>query len=519
MTITLLDGAVLVLISYITVTTTLRDPIMLRGLPFATLLSVVYVYLLARNVSDYRLLYRFVGLFGSLVAAYGIGQYSGWMQRNAAFPITGFFNNPGPYAGLLLVLLPASFMSVLNSRNLVKYGYGASFGVIIIALLLTQSRAAMLATIISCGWIVISQRKCSRKLSLPKRITTVTFLVGSIGVGFWGLVQLRPASVWGRTLIAKVTLSMITDAPWLGIGFSRFGITYPDYQAAYLASHPEEANRQLAGMTYYAFNEPLQITATLGVVGLILVLGIATLSFSGKKKSSEGITARAILLAVLMFGLFSYPFSNAAIGVVVSLALATVASLANAPYVCTLTVPKSVVLIITTLGISGSLLFLVYQYRRYQAVQSWKEAATLVTYDPARAFQQYQTIYPVLSDYGDFLFNYGAELSEANRYQESIRVLERTRWLFNHIDLHMYLGKSYQGISNYKKAEKAYLHAAHMIPHRFYPRYLLATMYDSIGRREDALQTARQIVDMPVKVPSQTVENIKAEMESLIGHY
>ena len=75
------------------------------------------------------------------------------------------------------------------------------------------------------------------------------------------------------------------------------------------------------------------------------------------------------------------------------------------------------------------------------------------------------------------------------------------------------LGKNYQALKQYDRAEKAYVQAAHMIPHRIYPLYLLALLYREMGDMEKARDMARQVIQKEPKVMSDAVKEMKAELE------
>ena len=46
------------------------------------------------------------------------------------------------------------------------------------------------------------------------------------------------------------------------------------------------------------------------------------------------------------------------------------------------------------------------------------------------------------------------------------------------------LGDTYKALDEYQKAEKAYWQAADLVPHKFYPLYLLAKLYDQNGNKK-----------------------------------
>ena len=64
------------------------------------------------------------------------------------------------------------------------------------------------------------------------------------------------------------------------------------------------------------------------------------------------------------------------------------------------------------------------------------------------------------------------------------------------------LSDSYNATGESKKAEAAYLHAWHMNPSRFYPKYLLAKLYDETGQKEDAVKVAKELLEKEIKVES-----------------
>ncbi|MEX2410598.1 MAG: ligase, partial [Candidatus Paceibacterota bacterium] len=61
-----------------------------------------------------------------------------------------------------------------------------------------------------------------------------------------------------------------------------------------------------------------------------------------------------------------------------------------------------------------------------------------------------------------------------------------------------------------------YLKAHFMVPNRFYPKYLLAKMYQHSGQIEKAKSTARELLSKPVKIESTAIKEIREEMKLII---
>jgi hypothetical protein len=54
-------------------------------------------------------------------------------------------------------------------------------------------------------------------------------------------------------------------------------------------------------------------------------------------------------------------------------------------------------------------------------------------------------------------------------------------------------------------------------PSRFYPKYLLAKLYDETGQKEKAIQVANELLAKDIKIESTAIEEIKEEMKKLIN--
>ena len=116
-----------------------------------------------------------------------------------------------------------------------------------------------------------------------------------------------------------------------------------------------------------------------------------------------------------------------------------------------------------------------------------------------------------------FLFNYGAEMSLAKNYTNSINLLKEAEPVLNDADLYIYMGMSYQGIGDYVNAEKCYVKASEIMPAKFYPVYRLVKLYQKQNRINESVQLAKNLLNMPVKIPSEIITNILAEMENYVN--
>lgn len=78
------------------------------------------------------------------------------------------------------------------------------------------------------------------------------------------------------------------------------------------------------------------------------------------------------------------------------------------------------------------------------------------------------------------------------------------------------MGKNYQALKQYENAEKAFRQAHFMIPHRFYPLYLLAKMYFESGQTEKGKAIALQLLHKKTKIHSTAIDEMKNEIQFLL---
>lgn len=129
-----------------------------------------------------------------------IMQQCGYYCRdNYAFQITGFFSNPGPMGGFQAISLVAGLYLLGRSRGrrYVMWGYILAVVAIGYSLLLSDSRAAMLACI--TGVVVLFWKNIKEFLAV-KRIRSV-LIMPLIIIFVTILVIYRPKSASARLLL------------------------------------------------------------------------------------------------------------------------------------------------------------------------------------------------------------------------------------------------------------------------------------------------------------------------------
>ncbi|MCL3781512.1 hypothetical protein EMN47_14065 [Prolixibacteraceae bacterium JC049] len=502
-----------------------------------TLLFLLYVIVRTLGQNIHRLLLIGIIIGGVFEAIYGNLQlYNVFSSNHSSFSLTGHFFNPGPYAGFLIVSFAVAFTKYMkeidaekNALISVKWKqYLLILSLVLITLVLpaTRSRAAWLASgaVVLYVLFYFSVRKF-----LPKRLKELYRIIGTkwalvvftvlLSILLCGIYFFKKDSANGRLLIWKASIPMVLESPIIGHGTGSFKAKYMDYQASYFQDNMKSDEVMVADNTTYAFNEPLKLLIEQGLIGGLLAVGLLYFIFfkKGTDSNSYLLSARAGLLAFLIFGLFSYPSSILPIMVNSVLLLAIVSNYSKQK---DLLIPLPIRILVVLSGMCLIIWTGVWLKRYYNGLRSWKDASDIYAigeYDAS--IKNFKEAYPLLKKNGNFLINYGKALAMAKRPDEAIILLNDAKRFANNTVLYTALGDSYKMQSEFLKAEEAYQKAYAMIPSRFYPLYLLANLYKESGEVNKAVRVAQQIMRKPIKVESRAILEMKNEMEVLINNY
>ncbi len=449
-------------------------------------------------------------------------------NKESLFQIGGAFGNPGQFTNFITPILAFSLAVFLFSRGLNKK-LGAISSVGIIAILpFTQARSSWIAAIFVIFYLLEKKflilKKCNDLLKSPLlKGTIIIILAGIIIVGGLFIYNIKKDSSSGRLFIWEVSSTMIKEKPLWGYGFDRYAAAHNDYQAQYFRTHPnDKENVLIADSVNFAFNEFIQITVETGLIGLIILSSLFCFALCSKqvnpKKQNESMycyAAKGSILAIFIISLFSYPLHIIPSLTLLFFSLAIISNNNRIIYNIIL-LPKTRKGI-ALIGLILIFVFSVVQIKRNKAEHKWLTAYQMMRQNKyADAYKIYQEIYSTLTYSQFFLFNYGAELSLMKKYDESLIVLKKAESRLNDSDFYIFMGNNYENKGMYKDAEQSYLKASYIMPLKFVPKYRLVHIYLKTGRKEEALILAKEMLSMPVKIPSTTIDGIKQEMTELI---
>jgi O-antigen ligase len=234
------------------------DNLSFRLLPPALCLLLWLLAPQATKWAGFKYIAGTLALFGATLALHGILQYAGVLfSGNGNFPVTGSFDNPAGFAASLACTLPLCFLFFGNSSPRLKYIAVAVAVLIVAALVLSGSRAGMMAAIaVALGYALVLLKTNNRKLRTCIAVALITLCAA--------FYLFKKDSADGRLLIWRCTLDMVTDKPVFGHGQGAFQAKYMHYQADYFNAHPDSRYADLADNVLHPFNEYLLLLAELG---------------------------------------------------------------------------------------------------------------------------------------------------------------------------------------------------------------------------------------------------------------
>lgn len=462
-------------------------------------------------------------ILGGMEAIWGLRQIYGLAVSNhSLYALTGSFYNPGPYSGYLAMIFPLCLYEWLNlkertERTWAEQGkYYVALGVMLLILCVLpagMSRSAWIAAAISGTWVYGMHASWGSKLKeferkYKKRLVLVC-IAGSviIIVAGYALFQLKATSANGRLFMWKISSMAIAESPVIGHGTGNFVSAYGRAQENYFANGEfSETEELVAGSPEYAFNEYLQVAMEYGIPFLLVVsLVIAFCLWKGSSEGRIGICGGVI--SFLVFSFSSYPMQIPGFAVTFYLLLAACA------------IGRSKVILFLFISMMALLGTYYWKNNQYAACKDWYRSKMLYNigaYQSAK--EDYGKLYPELANRGAFLFEYGYSLHKLKEYDNSTRILEEAMAHSNDPMILNIIGKNYQALGDYEKAEEYLIRSTHRLPGRIYPYYLLVKLYaEPQYRQPEKLKYAAEIVlTKEPKVQSTAVREMREEVKKLL---
>lgn len=461
-----------------------------------------------------------IPLLGSILTCGVLNAAMGYLQmcnlvasENKYFDINGFFYSPNQFGAALGLGLLSAVLLLWNShfKWIVKTLIVIAILFIVPMFIKSNSRGALLALLLAMLFVMVQHSRIKQLKPLIK-IGFAILLLSIFCVLAVFLYHKNPDSIDGRSFILKLGSQQIFNQPW-GYGLDGFSQNYNTFKAHYFETARTWKEIKNAGYAYHATNDFLNLTFELGILWLVAILILGYYTFKNKTLNPSVLSSKTILVFLTVFGftntIIQYPFF------IVILMLCFVLIQKQQTQKTIFALKNSV--LIKYLKLAPLFLLLVLMSKRI-----WAENKLMDLNKETIGQVSEQT-----------LFNYTNKIKEQGRaydviakyYYKAEQMETATAYLDTAFAKNAWpkIGRRYAFMhlraSNLSKAEAIFKYNAQTEPYRFKPKIDLLKLYLKHNDYKNAIKTAKEIQDLPVKIPSEKVEKHKAFAEKIIQKY
>ena len=433
-------------------------------------------------------------------------QVLGWRSsRHALFALTGHFQNPGPFGGFIACVMAVAGAWLMGSpvkpgmtkekmgtkkmTTIVSVFAWVALGMGLLVLPASMSRAGWLGLAVALGveWMRSPIRSGMTKSLLRLLIGCSVVLVLLVGA-----FLLKPDSALGRLHVWRMECRAIAERPWSGAGPGMGPWAYGDAQEAFFREHLETvsaATIRVAGCPDHAYNEYLGIGVEYGLPAMVLAVLLVVSSIVVLHKAGSPLAAG--LTAWAVFACASYPLAVPQLQIlgVVFVISGVISGLLMIPNKVIAVVLAALVLVAT-----GWMGFADQGRRMTETGQRVTETGQRMTENGWRMMKKGERE----REEARVVYADGYALHLAGWYVESTQLLEKGARMSCDPMFEIIMGKNAEALGDCEKAAALYGKAHYMVPSRLYPLVRLMRLQIRQGRDPQALETARQIVAMPV---------------------
>ncbi|WPO78559.1 tetratricopeptide repeat protein [Flavobacterium sp. KACC 22761] len=342
------------------------------------------------------------------------------------------------------------------------------------------------------------------------------------------LFNYKSNSSSGRILIYKVIATQLEPNEIItGIGYSKFKVKYNLLQAKYFSDKSIDSSEALlASNTTYMFNDSLQLIIEIGLIGLIILCFLIIKLIILLKRNYNSLEERPILngaylsvVCIVISSLFSYPFQITGILLhfLFCIAIIVHSNPLEKTFKRTILAQKSNLIIAGTALLSSTFSLLFFGLESFKFYIKLNEAIKYSNLGfRKKAIQTYHKISNNSIEDSDVLYNYADELSKVNKIDSALIVLHQSSYYLNNDKSALLMGNLLEAKRMFSEAEKNYKEAIFMNPKLFINRASLFKFYYETKQYKKAQYWGNSILNMPIKVHSQAIIDVKNETKKLM---
>lgn len=423
-------------------------------------------------------------------AATSIWAITEWAVGSVTTPHAQFDNPAALAISLCCALSLMIFNRALLPRKL-QWAFYPAIALTLTAIATTQSRICILAS------AVIT---LVHLFQLRKRLMAGAFIVLA-SAALSVLMSRKSDSTSGRGFILKRTWEMVAEHPVGGWGINGYRRNYMLRQAAFFQEHPHDEAAWLADDISHPLCEYLLWWVDFGVMGLLVLGIIFFLPCIHTSRTDVRTQCAALAITALASYPLHYPISWLTLAIAWKKAIPRVFNFKRQQLAVIIAAATASIVIIT--------------HAATTLIQQQAERAALA-HRHKTALRLFRKIEPLCSANPYFLYSYCRECYTVGRFGQALSLNDQCSEYWNSYDLTLLRADILAHLARWTDAEAAYLLAKRMCPVRFAPLEGLMRTYDAIGDTKKLQNIAQEIIDKPVKVPSQTIDDIKEKARVIV---
>ncbi|WP_426486404.1 O-antigen ligase family protein [Flavobacterium sp. 2] len=456
-------------------------------------------------------IYYLLLLVATLNSAIAILQESKLLSSsNEYFQVTGLFFSPNHLALFLAIgILSLIELTQEVKSRLSKVLLFICFPILAYGLYLSKCRGAFVALIVAMLFNLNTSKREIRELIFSKKLLYASAIVSCFFIMIWNTNTFKSQSASGRMFIAKHSLIQLKDRLLTGYGFDSFSLQYNLTKADYFSvQRPWEETRN-ASYLYNANNDFLELGFELGMIWIAIFCIFIIMLFIKSKHNNITKACSSILLCIIIFA-----FTNTILPVPLFAVLGcifTVVIINESQIKPVLSFKQNYFsAIITTIFIAtfSSIIAL-----RLNAEYKLKKIFNQEEIAGLKKTENYVT---KIDANGEQLFMAGIIFMKNNNPEEGLRYLTNGFNQSGKPTLGKNLAKLFERMGNYDKAEEIYIYNKNVEPFRFNARIDLFNLYQKTNQRGKAREIAKEILYLPIKIPSKEIESFKEKAKNYL---
>ncbi len=452
----------------------------------------------------------------------GILQYFDLLKlQHAYYKLQGSFYSPNflaAFIGTGMISIAWLFLTEKIKNKMTKLVYLLVSIFFLVLVILSKSRGTWLAVSVSLLLLFGTSKSWKTHLSNISSKKAIVVLVTTLFLAVLAgklLYNLKPDSVDGRVLAAKITLQEIRQHPIKGHGLFSFAGKYNIAKANYF-SKPERSWSETKHATYIfsPFNIYLLIAFELGLPVLFILLILMVLAIIKTNYNMVSRLGLSLLIYMCVWSMFnSIQVSPFLVFIAV---FGVVLLIKNTKLKSVVKLSKNLAMIFKFLTLAISCLCIYVCIIKLINTEKYNAITQVKNEDDAN-----ELIYlsKFVHDNSFTDAQLGVKLHKNGFHEKGTNFLEKA---FNKSAAPR-IGKwvAHYAIKtgNYKKAESVYKFNINVEPYRFEPIADLISLYKKTNNYNGIVNVSQKLIDLPVKIPSQQVIDYKNQALEDINRY